>query len=255
MERVYGLTLLVLFVVLGLAGGIYYLVDRIIFPSLPPSQTIEVLKLDELRLHDDLILDDNMQPIGFYLGEFDDISNFSTTAQNDFKRGIRYFVYPTRDCKDIAAIKIPKVECSDPVIFSSNDMLEDKDYNTHGNRYYGPIMFRRGETWKIWGTLPKDNKYTGGWQPICYHFKVGLTPKAKEKANNLLKFLQDMRNLRYSQGRFEKGNGTSINEQELQIAIDYDIIETERKFLFFKEPVGISNKYKTVQRYLNSKEK
>ena len=103
--------------------------------------------------------------------------------------------------------------------------------------------------------IPKDNKYTGGWQPICYYFKVGLTPKAKEKANNLLKFLQDMRNLHYSQGRFEKGNGTSINEQELQIAIDYDIIETERKFLFFKEPVGISNKYKTVQRYLNSKDK
>lgn len=250
MERIFGLFILLPFLALGL----YYLVDKLLLPSLPPDQTIEALKLDELQSYDDLIIDENKQPVGFFLGEFDDISDFSSVAQKDFKHGIRYYIYPSKNCKSIAVIKIPQTTCSNTVAGFSEEMMNDRDFDTNNNVAYGPIIYRNGETWKIWGSKPKENKYTGGWQPMCYHNNVKLTPEAEAKAKVLLKFLRDMNNMKYSDGKFDKGNGSFLTELEQEIAIGFGMIDTKREFMFFTKPIGISEKYKTVQRYLNSKE-
>lgn len=230
------------------------IIDNFIADTFSECDNSDDFQPETLRSYDGLILDENKRPVGFDIGEFNDLEEFSETAQKDFKGKIRYRICPSKDCKQVSIIEIPRTKASVNVLFTEEQNL-DGNYDVEGVRYYGPTIFRRGETWKIWGTSPTENKHTGGWQPLCYWQKVFLTPEAKSATNRLLKLLRDLKDLRLTENGFEKRNGVLLTKEELELAIKYGIIETERKWLFFNEPTGISSKYKVVQKYLHSKER
>ena len=256
MERVFLLLISLPFVLLALYE-LFGWASKAISPLIPtPHVNFDEVALEPgaFRSMEGLILDGEKKPIGFDIGRFKDISGFSEVAQKDFHRSIQYFIYPSANCDRIEAIRIP-VTKSSKIYGFSKETLEDKDYDAKGYNAYGPILFRRGETWKIWGTSPTENKHTGGWQPLCYEEHVTLTPEATEEAARLLKLLRDLKDLRLTENGFEKRNDVLLTKEELELAIKYGIIETERKWLFFNEPTGISSKYKVVQKYLHSKER
>lgn len=251
MERVFLLLISLPFVLLALYE-LFGWASKAISPLIPtPHVNFDEVALEPgaFRSMEGLILDGEKKPIGFDIGKFDDVSGFSEVAQKDFHGSIQYFIYPSVNYDRIEAIRIPVTKCSRLFGFTE-EQLKDSDFNSSGYKYYGPIIFRRGETWKRWGTLPKENKYTGGWQPLCYFEHVTLTPEATEEAARLLKLLRDLKDLRLTENGIEKRNGVLLTKEELELAIKYGIIETERKWLFFNEPTGISSKYKVVQKYL-----
>lgn len=229
------------------------IIDNFIADTFSECDNSDDFQPETLRSYDGLILDENKRPVGFDIGGFTDIDGFKKYAKRDFKGKIWYKICPNKDCTDIAAIGLPnRVKSTVPVSFRHSD---NEDFGMKDGVYYGPIIFRKGETWKVWATLPEDNVYTEGWQPVCYNQKVFLTPEAKSATNRLLKLLRDLKDLRLTENGFEKRNGVLLTKEELELAIKYGIIETERKWLFFNEPTGISSKYKVVQKYLHSKER
>ena len=175
--------------------------------------------------YNDYMTDDKTGNFLFiYLGKYKDIGNFSKVAQKDFGGGISYYICPSKNCTRTSIIRINKTPCSNTVVGFSEEVRNDNDFDTLGNAWYGPIIFRRGETWKIWGTLPKDKKYTGGWQPICYHNNVRLTPSAENEERKLLQFLFENNDIRHTKNGFERSDGTVLSENEVEFAKQHGLI-------------------------------
>ncbi len=225
-------------------------------------EPIEILKIvDGQEAYNEMIIDKDKQPVGFNIGTFEDIGSFDPIAQKDFSGGISYTIYPSKDLSTIIMITIPETRCSLPFLFSSetNKRRDENPFSVGykegtGYKNYGPVLYYRGIHWKKFGTRPEEH-ITTDWDPVCDFMNVYLTPEAKQKSEELLHMLRDLKDLKYTENGFEKANGIILTDEELDDAVKYGIIETKRIFLFFDEPVGISKEYKIVQNYINGKVK
>jgi hypothetical protein len=174
--------------------------------------------------YNDYMTDPNGNFLFVPLGKFEDISGFSETAQKDFGGSIYYYICPSKSCNTVSVIQIRKVKASRLYGFT-DEQLKDSDFDSSSYKYYGPIIYRKGETWKKWGTLPKDKVYTGGWQPICYFENVRLTPEATKEKDQLLKFMFEAKDLRHTNRGFERGDGSLLSKDELEFASKHNLVQ------------------------------
>ena len=161
----------------------------------------------------DYVKNNQGKPVFYNLGNFTDIDNFSEYAKKDFGGDITFLIAPSMDLKAWTMVKIPrKVGCSKPFIYWD----EDWNIKHSGAQNYGEIIYHKGAHWKSYRSDFVNKKYIyTDIQPVCEIHKVGLTPKAVEKAKKVLVFLNKV-------GEFSGSGQLSKEEQEL--AIDAGIL-------------------------------
>lgn len=167
--------------------------------------------------YNDFMTDEKGKPIGYSIGRFKDIDNFSDQAKEDFGGSIAYIIYPSKDMKRWTMIGIPV-----PIRSKVGSLTE-------GIRTYGPIIYHKGAHWyKIdpRGPIAKKKVYSD-WQPICQYHKVNLTPNATIEALKLLNLMNEIGKIVEKNGKLYTEGGRELTDEEIGALRQYGIVNNE----------------------------